>query len=243
MNKQLTTAFFAILIVVIALSIVFVYFFQEPLPPDPRPSPGPSPSPLPGLKPLTPEEELELQKRAAEIIKTKNFDSCTEIENELYRTVCINNIALNLAEETQDISYCQRLDDKLVSVANCERNVLLEKSLDKEDIGICDETSNSEVQKVCQDVFWQSLALEKGDSSVCEGAGEEEERNACFDIYLFNQEFLESEADFDCQKFYSQDVKEDCESFKEMLSTDEMNCGTLASSLFLDRCFLIMFSR
>ena len=189
--------------------------------------------------PLTAEEEIKLQEKAAEIIKTGDFDKCQEIENQIYRTVCINNIALNLAQEKQDISYCQKLDDELVSIAGCERQVLFTKSQDKEDINVCNETKNSEIQKECQESFWPSLALNKKDINLCNNITVEQEKNSCRDNYLFKQEFTKSESDFDCQRFYSQQVKSDCQIYKEnILNKKSIACNIFESDLFLNYCQL-----
>jgi len=189
--------------------------------------------------PMTVEEEIKLQEKAAEIIKAGDFNKCQEIENQIYRTVCINNIALNLAQERQDISYCQKLDDELVSIAGCERQVLFTKSQDKEDINVCSETKNSEIQKECQKSFWPSLALNKKDIDLCDNIIVEQEKNSCRDNYLLKQEFAKSESDFDCQRFYSQQVKSDCQIYKEnILNKKSIACNIFESDLFLNYCRL-----
>lgn len=218
----------ALLGVFILFLSVCIYIYLKPLP-------EPEILPVTQIIPLTPEEEIKLQEKAAEIIKTNDFDKCQEIENQLYRTVCINNIALNLAEETQDISYCQRLDDELVSISNCEKQVLLKKSLDKEDINVCDETKNSEIQKECKENFWLFLAREKKDIKLCDNITIEQEKNSCYDYYLFQEEFIKSESNFDCQRFYSQQVKLDCQICREMiLNKKPITFDSFKSDLFLN---------
>ena len=61
-----------------------------------------------------------------DIIKGGDIEKCNTIESEYEKAICINNIALNLAQETMDISYCERVDNKLVSRDECERQIILE---------------------------------------------------------------------------------------------------------------------
>ncbi len=238
-NARLKFILLILLGVFILFFFVFIYFYQEFIP-EPESQPNIQITPLSKSKKLTPEEEIELQKKAAEIIKTNDFNRCQEIENQIYRTVCINNIALNLAEEKQDISYCQKLDDKLISIASCERQVLLKKSQDKEDINICNETENSKIQKECEGSFWPSLAIKKKEINLCDNISTEQEKNSCYDNYLFQQEFMKSESNFDCQKFYSQQVKLDCPIYKEnILNKKPIACDALKSDLFFNYCSFI----
>lgn len=185
-------------------------------------------------------DEIKLQEQAGEIIKTKDFGRCDEIKDEMYQTVCINNIALNLAQETQDISYCQKIDDKLVSVSSCESQIIFQKSLDKEDIRVCQETQNTELQKQCQENFWPNLALKKEDIKICNNLQTEQDKNLCSDNYLFQKEFItQKPAGFDCEKFKDEQVRADCKIYK----TDSVKqtpdfCAKLKSNLFLNHCFL-----
>lgn len=235
-NSNLKFIILILLGVFILLFFILIYFYQESIP-EPEIQPSIQTAPLSEPEKLTSEKEIELQKKAAEIIKTNDFNKCQEIKNELYNTVCVNNIALNLAEEKQDISYCQKLDNKLVSIAGCERQVLLKKSQDKKDIDVCNETKNSEIQKECKDNFWPLLALKKKDINLCENITTEQEKNSCYDNYLFQEEFVKSEKSFDCGKFYAQQVKADCEIYKEsILNKKPADCNSFKSDLFFNYC-------
>jgi hypothetical protein len=181
--------------------------------------------------------ELDLQKQIAEIIKTKDFNKCQEVQDATYRTACINNIALNLAQETQDLSYCQKIDNNLVSIEGCERQVIFQKSLDKENISVCNEAQNQAVQKECQDIFWLNLALKKDDVSLCNNYKAEQESNYCQDSFVFQKEFIKNLTNFDCKKFKDKQAEADCVVYKENL--DKINptiCQSLKSNLFLSYC-------
>lgn len=225
---------FAILIGVLVLAFLTVYlyktpilnFFQKEI--------------TEQKEKIEPKTELQLQEQAGEIIKMKDFKRCDEIKDETYKTVCINNIALNLAQEKQDISYCQKIDDKLIPIKDCERQVIFTKSLEKEDINICKETQNQEIQKQCQDSFWPSLALAKNDVNLCNNALAEQEKSFCRDNYLFQKEFVQDAKVFVCEKFNDIQVGEDCKNFKENIGepkTPEL-CANLKSNLFLNYCLM-----
>lgn len=188
----------------------------------------------------TPEKTgLYWQEQADEIIKTNDFNKCDEIEDELYRKVCVNNIALNLANEKQDISYCEKLDNELVPIADCESRVIYAKAMDKEDISVCEETENQELRKSCENSFWLSYAIKKEDISICGNKTGEAEKNACHNSYLLQKEFIADMADFDCGKFKGSSEKSDCAVFKENLSANRASsCADLNSELFKNFCRL-----
>jgi hypothetical protein len=191
------------------------------------------------METISPEVETKLQEQIAEIIKTKDFERCKEVNNEMYRTVCINNIALNLASETQDISYCQKIDNKLVPIETCESQIILKKSLEKEDINVCLETTNQDLQKRCQDSFWVSLAQKKEDVSVCENIKEDATKNYCHDSYLFDNEYTQNDPVlFSCDKFNDEQTKADCLLRRDILNnkTTFKSCDDFKSSLFLNYC-------
>jgi len=156
----------------------------------------------------------------------------------MYHTVCINNIALNLAQETQDISYCQKIDNKLVPIRDCESQVIFKKSLDKESIAICDETKDQELQKQCRNSFWPSLALKKQDNKLCDNIQTEPEKTFCYDNYVLQKEFTQDAANFKCAEFSDKQVRLDCTSYQANSKqlTMEM-CNQFKSGLFLNFCF------
>jgi hypothetical protein len=188
---------------------------------------------------LTPEQETKIQAEVSAIIKTNDFDKCKQIKNEIYRTACVNNIALNLAQEKQDISYCQKIDDKLMSIASCERRVLFKKSLDQERISVCNETANEEIREECKGRFWKLLAVKKEDIVLCQNTLQDDDRIICLDNYVFEKEFIGNENSFDCKKFNSEQSKSDCQAYKTKALSDELNdCYLFESDLFINYCFL-----
>ena len=191
------------------------------------------------------ERILKLQEQVREIVKLNDFKKCDEIKDEYYKTVCINNIAFNLAKEKQDISYCQKLDNKLLYTEDCEIEILFSKALNKEDITVCFETKNEAIKKSCKDNFWRLLSLKKKDINLCENYLNDEEKIICRDLYTFKNEFLFKKSDiksFNCLKFENKDIQDDCNFFKKNFSIIKVNlCHKLKSYLFRDYCLQPIF--
>jgi len=162
-------------------------------------------------------EELKLQEQTAEIIKTNNYNECDKIEDAMYKKVCINNIALKLAEETLDISHCQKLDNELVPRDDCERNVIASKSIKNDDISACLETKNQELQAQCQDNYYIQLSQKKDDIGICEQASAKEIKDLCYNTYLINKNFSADKDNFDCSTLRGIDEQADCNIIKEQL--------------------------
>jgi len=161
---------------------------------------------------LSPEDEVKLQKQIAPIIKNGDMKACEQIGNAMYRSVCINNIALQKAEETKDISFCQYLDGELVPREHCEREVIFKKSMETESATACQETTNEALKKECEDSFGTRLALEKNDPSWCDRS---QIPNECKDMVALGR-FSTDPRNLDCASFSTEDAKNDCTSLKPL---------------------------
>ena len=213
-----------ILIVILFFVFLAVYFYYQPFQQQEI-----TKSEKPEVK-----TEFQLQEQAGAIIKTKDFQGCDEIKDETYKTVCVNNIASNLANENLDISYCQKIDDKLVPIKDCEAQVIFKKSLDKESVDICQETKYQELQKQCQESFWLTSAARKEKPELCDNIQVIEGREFCRDAYLFQTQFTENASNFNCAQFKNNEVAEDCKIFKENISQANPNLiNRFKSSLFV----------
>lgn len=171
-------------------------------------------------QPLSAEQELDLQKQAADAIKTKDFSACRAIKNEMYRVVCVNNIAINLAQETGDISYCSKIDGKLVPVSECESSAIMKLSAGKEDITICSQASEETTRTACQSAFYSSLAQKKNDPSVCDQNPDKIAAAACYNGFIlsgFLSSGLSDAEALTCESFRGEDTRKDCESLKTVL--------------------------
>ncbi len=178
---------------------------------------------------------VELQRQTDEIIKTGDFKRCDKIKDETYKNVCVNNIALALAKETKDISYCQKVDNVLVPRDMCEQEVIFGKSLEKEDVNVCQETAGRELKESCEQSFYLRLALKKNDSGVCDGAGTLQ-IDECHNKYAVKTQFTSSRESFNCQSIRGIEARADCEKIKRAKRIDEVACSQLKTNLFSSYC-------
>ena len=182
--------------------------------------------------------EQEIQEKVGEIIASKDFSGCEAVQSELYKKVCINNIALDLSQENMDVSYCQKIDNELVSRDDCERQVVFSKSVERESIDICDEAQNEEVKNQCKDAYYIALSLKKNDRDICGRVTDEDKKTQCLDEYVFRKEFLGNEQIFDCTRFHSQYVKNDCAMYRVENNENTDACREYSSSIFFRFCMI-----
>lgn len=197
-------------------------------------------------QPLSTEEELALQEEAGEIIKTKDFKGCEQIEDEMYRSVCINNIALNLAQETGDVSYCQRLDDKLIPRADCERQIVSQKSIEKEDRVVCEEAVDEDVVKECQESFLLGLANKKQDPSICDQEADKAKADQCWNFYHVQTMLPLGTGEtpsLDCSVLRGVETKTDCALMNKVKKENnpqaiQQSCQNFKTPLFSQICMI-----
>lgn len=188
--------------------------------------------------------EAQIQEQTDSIIAEKNFEKCGQIKNDLYKTVCVNNIALNLARETNDISYCRKIDDKLISVKECEAAVLLPKSLTRRDVNICGETSDSSLREECEANFWPNLAVWHGSQELCGNASVQEDEDNCRDNYLMQKEAAADMVNFSCGRFQNSQTKKDCELYKaDINAITSQTCLEMESEVFSNFCFISVLTK
>ena len=197
---------------------------------------------------LQPMEERKLQEEVAPLIDAGDMNACDRIQNDLYRKVCVDNIALNKASGTGDIRFCQYLDDKLVTKASCEWQVLGKKSIDKEDRGVCDETGIDSVRKDCEGAFSFGMAGKKHDPKLCDQDADKTNVDLCWTMYQARVALLTSAADgttgmLDCTLFRGDAAKADCATLAPALKTADQAkigaaCQNLKTGLFGEVCML-----
>lgn len=188
---------------------------------------------------LSSEDEVKLQETIAPLIKNGDMKACEQVGNAMYRKVCINNIALNKAEETKDISFCQYLDNELIPRETCERQIIFQKSVATESVAACQETTNEALKKECEDSFGTRLALEKNDPSWCDRS---QIPNECKDMVALGR-FSTDPRNLDCASFSTEDAKNDCTSLKPLFlsATPDFaklteTCTTVKSPIFSHVC-------
>lgn len=187
---------------------------------------------------LSPEEEAALQGQMSEIIKSKDFNRCNELGDPTYRAVCVNNIALNFAQETQDISYCQKMDNILVTINDCERQIIFAKAVKKGDVAACYETRDAGLQKQCKESFELSFAIKKKDGGLCGKIVDPESREYCYIKILVNNNPT-AVKNFDCNQFSQENSRLDCKSYLESgIGKALEDCKRFKTESFAKACAL-----
>lgn len=229
MNKKLIIVISVILVVVAGLVVLKYYDFSKT-----------SSDKEIIMNTETEEGESKLQEQAADIIKAKDFSRCDEISDPTYKAVCVNNIALNIAQETGDASYCDRMDNKLVPKEDCERQAVFAKSVENEDIKVCGGATMESVRRDCENGLWQSLAFKRGSIKLCENIKTENERNYCHDNYVLNKRYAGKIDKLNCILLEDIQTREDCKKVKEDVG---QACRATQSILFADYCSQNNFRR
>lgn len=195
-----------------------------------------------GLK-VSPSES-DLQKQLSEVVENKNFAKCDEIKDDFYKKVCVNNVAVELAKENLDLSYCEKVDGELISESYCQEQVLFLK-FEKEETGeFCKELQDASEQENCLINFYNRLALKKDDADICQNIANTKQAELCHDSYIVSKIFAQNQGKIDCSLLKNNDAKSDCENIKpNILSSDptlppKMNekCLLLKTGIFTPYC-------
>ncbi|OHA84612.1 MAG: hypothetical protein A2408_03115 [Candidatus Yonathbacteria bacterium RIFOXYC1_FULL_52_10] len=188
---------------------------------------------------LSSDQEVLLQNEVSALVEQGQIDSCDQIKDTMYRTVCRNNIALNKAQETLDVSNCALLDDVLVPRVDCERSVVNAKALRDESVSVCDEMVVEEEKTACKDNFYLSLALKKNDQTLCDQAPEEKQ-SSCRDEFSFATVMSGGLATTQCDLFDDQKMEKDCNvlqgSLDSQASLTQEFCSEFATEVFQKHC-------
>jgi len=191
---------------------------------------------------LTVVAEKQLQEQVAPLIASGDMSACDSITDKTYKTVCINNIALNQAEKTGDIKYCQYLDNVMIPRTQCEYQVVFKKSIDKDDIGVCMEATDVEIQKYCAGSFVERLAMAKNDITLCDQATDANYCRGNFALVAL----MQNPAKADCSLFEKTDEQAECMVLKELfvnVNPDRQKmvniCQTVKTAPFKQICAMV----
>lgn len=108
---------------------------------------------------------------AASIIKSGKIEDCIELKDQIangvnYQTVCTNNIAQNLAQTNLDIKACEKLDNKLMAIADCQQMVVAGIANKAGNPSACDQFT-SDLKTSCISAYWSSQAIKQKDPKLC----------------------------------------------------------------------------
>ncbi len=159
----------------------------------------------------------EQEQSVAGLIRAGDITKCDDISYKAadgiaYKTVCINNIALKKALENGDYEWCKKLDDKLFSIADCNRQVVFAKLQKENNLSVCDSAPSPELKDQCIMGYWNQKAVSANDEVICKNITDAQASGACKDNVLIEQ-LIKKPSSVQCTQF-SEGLKNDCEQFK-----------------------------
>lgn len=187
-------------------------------------------------------KKTEPLEQLARIIKTKNLDSCNQIMDDEQEKICVNNVALALAQEKLDVSYCQKLDGASVSIADCEKRIILSKAIKEEKADACNSAPEDH-RRQCRISFYHQLAIKKDNAMACDGLDSIDLVNSCKDNFEVMKNFYRDPSGFNCGVLKMETYKADCSRVKSMLNSPEIiteessgNCTEIKTAAFFEFC-------
>lgn len=173
-------------------------------------------------KVLSPGEQAQLQEaQVAELIKTGDPSQCDKakgivIDGTPYETVCLNNVYENLAEQTLDASYCDKLDNQMLSIAVCKSKILTMRLSTATSSAMCNTAGSSDLKNSCLTQYWSIAAKKEGNAKLCSNIPLASASQRCSDSFYIMQ--LAAGKDVSCSVF-SSEVRADCQMFQSALSS------------------------
>lgn len=156
-------------------------------------------------------DEAIMEKTAA-LVSAKDPAQCYLVDRTVdgvnYKTVCLNNIYLKLAEEKLDYSACEKLVDTSADV--CQRRVMQLIIAKEKNISAC-ESSPEKFKSSCSNAFWNFSAVDQKKPALCVKTSSPETAISCQNNVLIS--LVNKKITFDCASFPDKQVKSDCENF------------------------------
>ena len=159
------------------------------------------------------------------IIQSGNFEECRAAEGLVmdgvdYSVVCRNNIASQQALTKLDMTYCDQLDDKLMSRESCRLQVIVEKVRQGASEQSCRDLA-SPYDKLCHNEYLGQQAIIKSDVSFCERLEDARAREVCRNN-VFVGKLLADPAKVSCDDFPAS-LYDDCKFYKDVAAGAEKN--------------------
>ena len=165
------------------------------------------------------------EQQIASLIRAGNFDACASVDYKSsdgvdYKAVCQNNIALNKATQSSDISWCKRLDNKNFKVDDCEKNIIFTSIRAGSGIEICNNSSE-EVKNNCYSFYWTEQAKQKGNINLCRNIEKIGDQPFCRDNYWIELLIKDSQR-ISCANFTSASLQNDCKALKSVFDKNSL---------------------
>lgn len=191
---------------------------------------------------ILPEKQLSIPEQVAEIVKSGKISRCARVHGAIingidYETVCRNNVAYRLAFKRGDVSYCKKLDDVLLSVAQCESDVLRLMINKGAGVAVCVTAGiSNEARSSCEREFWFRESVAKKDIALCDNIAEGMVgRDGCR-INFWIKRLIADPGEVSCRVF-SGSLRLDCEEFSRAVSEPQKErCSAIHNEEIRARC-------
>jgi hypothetical protein len=112
----------------------------------------------------------QLPQQTQSIIQSGDAAKCISLnvitDGVNYETVCRNNIVWNAAQASLDIKACDGLDNKLMSIADCQSSVVAKLVAKDKNLTVCDQFAGT-LKNLCVNDYWSILAVSENDPGQC----------------------------------------------------------------------------
>jgi hypothetical protein len=200
---------------------------------------------------IAPDEELLLQEQVAPLIAAGDMVACEQVQNAMYKAVCINNIALKQVEETKNIALCQKLDDILVSRSQCEESTLMRIVSESKSIADCAKGTITDVVARCEQSFYEVVAASNNDAASCDLNPDRVAADNCFNTISLRKQIdtffsATSTPGLECSGFRGETMKQECEKFNVALTANDYQsisllCADSGTAQMRPLCSALMF--
>jgi hypothetical protein len=183
-----------------------------------------------------------LAQNVASIVKNGNFSDCAKLNhvttsNIDYQIVCQNNIALASAINNLDVSWCDKLDNKQVLIADCQSQIITAKAIKEKNINICNNLADKKSQQNCISTY-KSANISLSD---CDNISDSVQKAACQDFYWQTQLFKDP-GKATCTNFSNSAINSDCRNMKNLLLSGSglkpQDCAIIKSLAMNNACVL-----
>jgi hypothetical protein len=182
-------------------------------------------------------DEKALQEQEAEIEEGGNLEECDQIKNDMYRSVCRNSLIMKKAKETKDATLCRQLDSKLVSISDCEKEILLKESLQGGDVSICSQAIDQDVKNTCEKNILMVQAVKEKNKDLCQKLKLDSDKLACHEFYTYSVDFIADMTNYDCSGFSTESFQSDCRLYQDNLRNNKQSsCEALKTIVFNSLC-------
>jgi hypothetical protein len=171
----------------------------------------------------------------AAIIKSGDLAACDSANRILdgvnYRTVCRNNIFWNEAQSNLDFTACEGLDDRLMSVKDCETSVMVGLLRKEKSLSVCNTVPDA-LKAACPSAYWSLAAVDQDNVTLCRNLPSSTEPN-CERNFLISLSAAgaSSSIALPCADFTEARLRSECGALQEK------NCAAIADPLLKAACF------